>query len=312
MFANLILDFGQCPCNASLFIGIPISIFYVISFPFFVLFPLGIIFLLRIIKTEPVTAQETLQSRGLLALRIIAYLQEFRYSLTSAVSEFVGNNLEEIFDEFDDDEPALLDDDAPALFDDTVFFLYHWFYLFPLLFFLLLLFVLLLIPFFTLVFLISFVFTAVFGIVTTSDIQPGASHVPSFYASTTASDRWSRMVIFALFGGIFGGLHCIGWNFKFPTHSEQTAWRATSLAITVIPLIVAPIDFFLAARDINSYPKAAHRVLLFLDLITTVLLFVYVPARLSLLVQALALLQHQPQSAFIAVDWTNYVPHIFS
>jgi len=120
------------------------------------------------------------------------------------------------------------------------------------------------------------------------------------------------MVVFALFGVIFGGLHCIGWNFKFPTHAEQTFWRATSLAITIIPLIVAPIDFLLAARDIDSYPKAVRGTLLILDLIMTVLLFMYVPARLSLLAQALALLRAQPQSALVAVDWTKYIPHIFS
>ncbi len=67
-------------------------------------------------------------------------------------------------------------------------------------------------------------------------------------------------------------------------------------------LLIAPIDFFLAACDINSYPKAIHRVLLFLDFIMTILLFVYIPAHLSLLVPSLALLQHQLQSAFIAVN----------
>jgi hypothetical protein len=44
----------------------------------------------------------------------------------------------------------------------------------------------------------------------------------------------------------------------------------------------------------------------------TILLFVYFSARLFLLVvvQTLALLQHQLPNAFIAVDWTKYVSHI--
>src|SRR6266542_6791218 len=113
---------------------------------------------------------------------------------------------------------------------DWLPFLFGWFILLPSLFGLLLLFTLFLTPFVTLLFLVSFIFTAVFGIVTTSTIRPGASHVPSFYAPITKSDRWSRMVVFALFGVIFGGLHCIGWYFKYPTRSEQTLWRATSLA----------------------------------------------------------------------------------
>jgi len=294
-----LLPFLRNPCEAGpilallgLSIALPIFLIYVVSFPFFVLFPLSIILLLRIIETEPVS-QETSQSRGLLAARIVASLQSLRYRLSSAVGKFVGRWLKEIFS------------------GDVLTFFFGWFILFPSLFVLLLLFISFLVPFLTLLFLVSFIFTAVFGIATTSTIPPGASHVPSFYAPVTTSDRWSRMIVFALFGITFGGLHCIGWNFKFPTHSEQTLWRTTSLAITVIPLIVAPIDFHLAARNINSCPKAARRALLVLDLVMTILLFIYVPARLSLLAQAIALLRNQPQSALVAVDWTKYVPHLF-
>ena len=265
-----------------------------ITFPVFVLFPLGIILVLRIIETQPVT-QESSQNRGLLAAQIVAALQRLRYRLSSTVGNFVGGFLKEIFGG-----------------DKMFLFLFGWFILLPSLFGLLLLFTLFLTPFVTLLFLVSFIFTAVFGIVTTSTIRPGASHVPSFYAPITKSDRWSRMVVFALFGVIFGGLHCIGWYFKYPTQSEQTIWRATSLGITVIPLIVAPIDFLLATRDIGSCQKFERRALLILDLIMTILLFIYVPARLSLIAQALALLRNQPSSALVAVDWIKYVPHLFS
>jgi hypothetical protein len=124
------------------------------------------------------------------------------------------------------------------------------------------------------------------------------------------------MLVFALFGVIFGGLHCIGWSFEFPTHAEQTLWRSTSLGITAIPLIVAPIDFLLDTRlhtrDIESRGKVERYVVLTLDLIMTILLFIYVPARLSLIAQALALLRSQPPSALTAVDWTRYLPHLFS
>ena len=274
---------------------------YFITLPFFILFPLGTAFLLRVTKTEPIPQDTPTQSRGLLANRIVSALQIFRFWLTSEVGEFVSKRMTEIFD------------------GDSFFtFLFGWFILLPSLFLFFALFVILLIPFFTLFFLVSFIFTAVFGIVTTSFIRPGASHVPSFYAPSTQNDRWSRMVVFALFGVIFGGLHCIGWTFKFPTHPEESLWRSTSVAIAAIPLIVAPIDFVLATRlrihhdDINSCAKWEKVALLILDLVMTILLFVYVPARLSLIAQALALLRSQPESAFTAVDWTKYVPHLFS
>jgi len=285
-----------------LFIVLPISLTYIITFPFFVLFPLGIVLLLIIIKTEPVP-KESSQSRGLLAVRIVASLPRFRYKLTSKVSNFVEEWLQKFFG-------------TMYGFADLIPFLFGWFILLPSLFILLCLFTVFLIPFFALLFLVSLIFTAVFGIVTTSTIRAGASHVPSFYAPTTKSDRWCRMVVFAIFGVIFGGIHCIGWYFQYPSQSEQTLWRATSTAITVIPLIVAPIDFLLATRlrtrDINSCEKFERTTLLTLDLVMTILLFIYVPARLSLIAQALVLLRNQPSTALVAVDWTKYVPHLFS
>ena len=290
---------GPIPALLRLFIVLPIILTYIISFLCFVVFPLGIILLLKIIEIEPVHSSEKTQTRGLLAARIVASLQRFRYRLSSAVGKFVGGWLERIFG-------------AP----DSFFFLFGWFILLPVLFVLLLVFIAFFTPFLSVLFLISFIFTAIFGIVTTSTIRPGASHVPSFYAPITKSDRWSRMVVFALFGVIFGGLHCIGWYFEYPTRSEQALWRATSLAITVIPLVAAPIDFLLATRlrtrDINSCRLFERSALLTLDLIVTILLFIYVPARLSLIAQALALLRNQPPTALVAVDWTKYVPHLFS
>ena len=253
----------------------PVWLAYVITFPFFALFPFGIIMLLRIIKTDSVP-HETSQNRGILAAQIVASLQSLRYRLSTAVAKLVLGWLKTIFS------------------DGVLYPLIGWLLILPLLFVFLFLFIISLSPFFALLFLVSFIFTAVFDIVTTSTIHPGAPHVPSFYAPATKSDRWSRMVFFAIFGVIFGGLHCIGWYFKYPSRREQTLWRSTSLAITIIPLIVAPIDFLLATRlgyrDINSCQKFEYRALLTLDTIMTILLFVYVPARLSLIAQALTLL----------------------
>jgi len=166
-----------------LFVAIAILFTISISFSFFVLFPLGIDLLLRIIESEPVP-QETSRSRGLLAGRIVASLQEFRYRLTSAVTKFVGKWLQEVFR-----------DSEGNGFADLISSLFGWFVLLPSLFVLLFLFTIFLIPFFALLFIVSLVFTAVFGIVTMSTIRPGASHV---YAPTTKSATvglaWSSLL----------------------------------------------------------------------------------------------------------------------
>ena len=161
----------------------------------------------------------------------------------------------------------------------------------------------LLLPFFTLLFS---VLTTTFGIIASDTVVPGATHVPSFYAPATRSDKYSRMIVFGFSGVILGGLHCLGWNFMYPTALERLLWRTSSLAITVIPFIVSLIDYILENYDLNKgYSKFV------LDVTMTGLLFIYIPARISLIVQALALMRHQPQTAFLAVDWTKYIPHIF-
>ena len=179
----------------------------------------------------------------------------------------------------------------------------RFFILYPLLF----AFILVLAPFYVLLLLIPFLFNTVFDIMSTDEIPPGARHVPAFYAPKTDSDRYSRMLVFAFFGVFFGGLHLVGWFFEFPTPSDRKLWRLTSITITGIPLFVAPIDFLITEYFSESfYPK------LFLGFVMTNLLCMYIPARLALIGQALALLRHQPPSAFVSVDWSMYMPHVLS
>jgi len=254
-------------------------------------FALGVVFLLNILKTKPVTKQE-LDDSKLIAAQIVLALHQLRFEFTL----FIARISEKWLRVFLDDRTS------------SGFFV-GWVLVLPTLFTFLLVTTILLLPFFISLSLISFIFTAVFGIITSSTVIPNSLHVPSFYSPTTMSDKYSRMVVFALFGVIFGGLHCIGWNFTYPTALEQRLWRASSLAITVIPLIVAPIDYTLENYNLD---KGFHKVLrLTLDLIMTILLFTYVPARLTLIGQAFALLRKQPQDTFLAVDWNQYIPHLF-
>jgi len=283
--------FGLCFAFYILFIYFPFCLFMLSSFCLLIPFSLGIILLLKILRTSPV-GEEPSGSRGLIAARIVLALHKLRYQLTSYIATVSEEWLRELFDEG----------------SMSAFFI-GWLFILPLLFFLLLTTTIFFLPFFTFLFLLSFIFTAVFGIITSNTVVPGASHVPAFYAPTTKSDKYSRMIVFAVFGVIFGGLHCIGWNFTYATPSEQHLWRATSLAITIIPLIVAPIDYVLENLEPND--GFGNVLRLALDLIMTILLFVYVPARLCLIAQALALMRTQPETAFLAVDWTQYIPHIF-
>jgi len=229
-----------------LLIILPIMLVFLVLLFLPLPFALGVVFFL---KTKPITQQE-LDDSKLIAAQIVLTLRQLRFKFTSSIARISEKWLMKFFDSRS----------LSGLF-------VGWLFVIPTLFVFLLVTTILLLPFFTILFLISFIFSAVFGIITASTVTPNSLHVPSFYSPTTKSDKYSRMVVFAIFGVIFGGLHCIGWNFTYPTAFEQHLWRASSLAITAIPLIVAPIDYLLENYELD---KDFFKVVrLTLDLIMT-------------------------------------------
>ena len=121
-----------------------------------------------------------------------------------------------------------------------------------------------------------------------------------------------HMVVATIIGIVFGGLHCIAWNFTYPTDVERLLWRSASVAIAAIPLFVVR-----AASDYVELSEEAPRervslisiLAIALANFVSILLVLYMLARLSIIAQAFYLLTKQPPSAYIAIDWTQYVPH---
>ena len=94
---------------------------------------------------------------------------------------------------------------------------------------------------------------------------------------------------------LFGGIHCAGWNFPFPSHAELIIWRVSSLIILIVPCTIPVI----------AEPVGTIRV--------AVLAFVvvmYVLARLTLFVEAFIALRHLPRGAYAVVEWTALLLHM--
>ena len=53
------------------------------------------------------------------------------------------------------------------------------------------------------------------------------------------------MLLVAIGSAIFGGLHCMAWNFAFPSRVEKWLWRTSSLCCLVIPLLVLRASYML-------------------------------------------------------------------
>jgi hypothetical protein len=148
-----------------------------------------------------------------------------------------------------------------------------------------------------------------------------ATHVPTFYAPEHPfSDFWHPFLMMII-ATLFGAIHCSGWNFIFPTYQERTLWCLSSIVVASVPLLLFTIllivkgalklrrkDEPLSREDRRKEKQAEWKFTGFPSLLFMLL---YVAARVVILGLAIALLRHQPPSAFTAIDWSGFYPHIF-
>lgn len=147
---------------------------------------------------------------------------------------------------------------------------------------------------------------AVAYVVGVDKILSPATHVPAFYCPSSSREYLLVFTIIPMFGAIFGGLHCLAWNFIFPSEVEMLVWRIASVAISftpIFPLLFVPLILIVMVLELESFFGLIFLMVGFLQLAF------YVLARLTLLVEAIVLLRQQPASAFQAISWSTLIPH---
>lgn len=97
-------------------------------------------------------------------------------------------------------------------------------------------------------------------------------------------------------GALFGAIHCLAWNFHFPTAIEATLWKVASVIIIGLPLIAL---LFVAALAVFGYGR--RHVFIPLSAI-------YILARLYLMMEAFSSLRASPAGVYQTVEWTQYWP----
>ena len=133
--------------------------------------------------------------------------------------------------------------------------------------------------------------------------------VPMFWANSTKKGVRSTIVIYSMVGVLFGAIHCLAWNFSFPTRVELIMWQLLSMIITgaagYIPLIFI-------VRYIGG--KTCFPVNLVCNIFSTMwsLYFglLYTIARAITLVLAFTSLRDLPPGAYETVHWSTFIPHI--
>ena len=110
---------------------------------------------------------------------------------------------------------------------------------------------------------------------------------------------------------VFGGIHCLAWDFYFASRLERRLWRAAALVTTLAPLLLPIID-----RGANSFQRlfnlgrASTRSLWFMNFWTTVpplvVLLAYLSLRICIIGIVFSSLRAMPEGVY-HTTWTKYL-----
>ena len=91
-----------------------------------------------------------------------------------------------------------------------------------------------------------------------SEISVNDMKIPTFYASYSARDSDTygdasvHLICMSVVGLVFGGIHCVGWFFSFPSDAEAILWRVSSAVITsiafIFPVSIVPVSILWGDR----------------------------------------------------------------
>ena len=148
----------------------------------------------------------------------------------------------------------------------------------------------------------------------------------SYYRETSfgeyvwAGQHWSRHlessdmdgdtvspVLVALCPALFGAIHLASWNIIFLSNVEQWLWRTSALYCCTAGMIFTMLVLLLPNVDSGKEMGGLIVVLIFLIM---GLGLGYVIARLYMIVEVFLSLRALPHSAYEAVRWSSFVPHI--
>ena len=128
--------------------------------------------------------------------------------------------------------------------------------------------------------------------------------VPTFYSTKHDGSEAPDIFIMSVAGVVFGGIHCAGWFFHFPSSEEAMLWRVSSAVLTCIAFLLPLLVYLFTETSVSRLWDP-----LFVAILTIVLL-VYVVSRLLLLVEAFISLRFLTTGMLSLVKWTSIIPHI--
>ncbi|CAA7271178.1 unnamed protein product [Cyclocybe aegerita] len=153
--------------------------------------------------------------------------------------------------------------------------------------------------------------------VDSASIPEGSLHPPLFYCPETSVIPYHVLLpITSLLGCAFNGVNIILFSSTFPSSGAELAWKIGTLVTTgfsglsVAIYIALLFNQIILVRFSARFLEIWSNVLLTLTLIVLCCGFLaFLPARITLIVDAFVCLGSLPETAFDVVSWTTYIPH---
>lgn len=148
--------------------------------------------------------------------------------------------------------------------------------------------------------------------INSQDKDDGFAHMSSMiFLGQSGTGAVALYLSSSLAGVLFGAIHCIAWDFQFPSHVEHTIWKASSVCVAGVCFFLIVGRFTL--RGLVSLVKTHTKLgtgVLYYNPFMIIPAFVYILSRFTLFTVAFISLRHLPPSAFATVQWVDLVPHI--
>jgi hypothetical protein len=109
---------------------------------------------------------------------------------------------------------------------------------------------------------------------------------------------WVKVGVVAICLG-FGAIHVGGWNFHFPSITEQMLWRISSVACAVLPLLV-----LLGLSFENFRSETTDEIL------TWAIVALYLLSRVYMFAEMFISLRAAPASVYQTPQWSQYLPSL--
>ncbi|KDQ59774.1 hypothetical protein JAAARDRAFT_126716 [Jaapia argillacea MUCL 33604] len=142
-----------------------------------------------------------------------------------------------------------------------------------------------------------------------------ALKVPTFYDGdlNPKEQRNFQTFILPTIAITFGAVHCMAWQYNFPSHVEQMLWRMAAVAITCSPIVMTVVSGWAHSSgqrmSLNFDKNEPFWFKVFMIFALLVFVF-YLVSRITLLTIAFSSLRSLPSGAFEVISWTSYIPHL--